>query len=152
MNVVFLGLSGAMTIIKYTLVPVVSVLAIALRGLARAVEGVVNFFASFVPGMRRVKFGFGAGPSKEAESLAVTRNLFGNLTGAGPAAAVKKKTKTPKGRDKTTFDFRHSKFDITQQFAEGFDPDRIASAFATDLGRLGEMRAQSNMSPVFALR
>ena len=89
---------------------------------------------------------------KEAESLAVTRNLFGNLTGAGPAAAVKKKTKTPEGRDKTPFDFRHSKFDITQQFAEGYDPDRIAVGFASDLAKLGEMRTQSNLAPVFALR
>lgn len=30
-------------------------------------------------------------------------------------------------------EFRYSKFDITQKFAEGFDPDRVAAAFAKEL-------------------
>jgi hypothetical protein len=41
------------------------------------------------------------------------------------------------------FDFRNSRFDIKQQFAEGFDQDRIAVAFASDLARVGEMKLQS---------
>jgi len=48
-------------------------------------------------------------------------------------------------------DFRYSKFNITQEFAEGFDPDRIAVAFASDLGRLGEMKTQAAYSPTFAV-
>lgn len=48
-------------------------------------------------------------------------------------------------------DFRYSKFNITQEFAEGFDPDRIAVAFASDLGRLGEMKTQAAYSPTFAI-
>lgn len=50
------------------------------------------------------------------------------------------------------FDFRGSKFDVVQKFAEGFDPDRIAVAFTTDLADLGEKRLQSNLSPLFAVR
>jgi hypothetical protein len=46
------------------------------------------------------------------------------------------------------YDFRGSRFDITQKFAEGFDPDRIAVAFASDLSALGEMRSQSNYLPI----
>lgn len=46
------------------------------------------------------------------------------------------------------YDFRGSKFDVTQKFSEGFDPDRIAVAFANDLSALGEMRAQSNFLPI----
>ena len=46
------------------------------------------------------------------------------------------------------FDFRNSRFDITQNFAEGFDPDRIAVAFSNDLSNLGEMRSQSGFSPI----
>ena len=53
---------------------------------------------------------------------------------------------TPK---KDNFDFRYSKFNIRQEFAEGFDPDRIAVAFASDLGRLGEMKTAAAYAPLF---
>lgn len=49
----------------------------------------------------------------------------------------------PSTRPQQTFDFRNSRFDIKQEFAEGFDPDRIAVAFANDLGRLGDMKLQA---------
>lgn len=44
---------------------------------------------------------------------------------------------------RATQDFRFSKFEVIQKFAEGFDPDRIAVAFAQDIGRIGEKRLQS---------
>jgi hypothetical protein len=50
------------------------------------------------------------------------------------------------------FDFRGSRFDITQNFAEGFDPDRIAVAFSQDLAGLADTRVQSGFAPVFAVR
>ena len=43
-------------------------------------------------------------------------------------------------------DFRFSKFDIMQNFAEGFDPDRIAVAFSHDLGQTAEYATQSQFS------
>lgn len=49
---------------------------------------------------------------------------------------------TPEGRATNYNDFRHSNFNIKQEFAEGFDPDRIAVAFASDLNRMGEMKIQ----------
>lgn len=49
-------------------------------------------------------------------------------------------------------DFRGSKFDITQKFAEGYDPDRIAVAFAQDVGQVGEQRLQSAHEPLFGVR
>lgn len=49
-------------------------------------------------------------------------------------------------------DFRGSRFDVTQQFAEGFDPDRIAVGFANDIAALGERRVQSGFAPLFAVR
>ena len=57
-------------------------------------------------------------------------------------------TVAPEDRSKVNYDFRFSRFDIRQNFAEGFDPDRIAVAFATDLARLSEMKLHSSMSPV----
>lgn len=61
--------------------------------------------------------------------------------------AEKPKRETTKAPN---FDFRNSRFDIRQQFAEGFDPDRIAVAFSQDLGRLGEMKVQSGLQPTLA--
>lgn len=58
----------------------------------------------------------------------------------------------PKDRPKNNYDFRYSRFDIKQNFAEGFDPDRIAVAFANDLSRLGEMRVSSQFAPLFGVR
>jgi hypothetical protein len=49
-------------------------------------------------------------------------------------------------------DFRHSRFTIEQKFEEGFDPDRIALAFAKDVGRIAEQRLQSAYEPIFAVR
>lgn len=60
---------------------------------------------------------------------------------------------TPSSRPPANnYDFRGSRFDITQNFAEGFDPDRIAVAFSNDLSALGEMRTQSGLAPAFAMR
>ena len=47
-------------------------------------------------------------------------------------------------------DFRYSRFDITQKFADGFDPDRIAAVFARDLEAMAEQRLDSGISPGFA--
>jgi len=63
-----------------------------------------------------------------------------------------KRHRAPRDRQTTINDFRFSKFDIKQEFAEGFDPDRIAVAFASDLAKLGEMRMQSAYAPLFATR
>jgi hypothetical protein len=46
-------------------------------------------------------------------------------------------------------DFRYSRFDITQRFAEGFDPDRVASAFASDLEAMASQRLSSGFAPAF---
>jgi len=57
-----------------------------------------------------------------------------------------------KERKDQNFDFRGSRFDITQKFAEGFDPDRVAVAFASDLATLGERKLQSGFTPLYAIR
>lgn len=65
---------------------------------------------------------------------------------AAAAVADSKRQQAP------VFDFRGSRFDITQNFAEGFDPDRIATSFTDDLSQLGEMRAQSGFAPLYSVR
>lgn len=67
------------------------------------------------------------------------------------AAAAAAKRTTPKERERTPyFDFRGSRFDIKQQFAD-VDPDRIAVGFANGLGALGERRVQSSFAPLWAV-
>ena len=56
----------------------------------------------------------------------------------------------PQPRPHTSQDFRYSRFDITQRFAEGFDPDRVASAFADELAALSENRLESGFQPAFS--
>ena len=56
----------------------------------------------------------------------------------------------PGTRANATNDFRFGRFEITQKFAEGFDPDRIAVAFSQDLGKIGEQRMNSYMEPLFS--
>lgn len=50
------------------------------------------------------------------------------------------------------YDFRGSRFDVTQNFAEGFDPDRIAVAFSSDLAKLGDRKIQSGFTPLYSVR
>jgi hypothetical protein len=73
-------------------------------------------------------------------------------TGGGGGGGKKKRGHTPVDRQTTINDFRFSKFDIKQEFAEGFDPDRIAVAFASDLSKLGEMRMQAAYAPLYTAR
>ena len=85
-------------------------------------------------------------------------NLNPNQTNAWPARKetfVPKPapTTTPPGRGgaKVHQDFRGSKFTIAQKFEEGYDPDRVAVAFANDLRKIGEFRLQSGLEPMFGV-
>jgi hypothetical protein len=55
------------------------------------------------------------------------------------------------GPPTNNYDFRGSRFDIKQDFAD-IDPDRVAVAFATDLARVGERRLASAFVPLGAIR
>lgn len=49
-------------------------------------------------------------------------------------------------------DYRGSRFSINQQFAEGFDPDRVSVAMINDISMRGERQLQSNYAPVGGVR
>ena len=49
-------------------------------------------------------------------------------------------------------DFRGSKFDIQQNFAEGFDAGRIGVAFGDQLAAMGERQVDSGLRPVYSYR
>jgi hypothetical protein len=86
--------------------------------------------------------GVGAGMLRES---AVRLGLMSNPSVPKPDGA-------PGERSRTTYDFKYSRFDITQQFDKDADPDRFAVGFANDLAALSESRVQSNYAPLFAVR
>jgi len=77
--------------------------------------------------------------------------LGSKLAAKAAAEAVARKPPSSRPSGKTVFDFRNSRFDIQQEYAEGFDPDRVAVAFSQDLARLGELRVQSGYAPLFGV-
>ncbi len=87
----------------------------------------------------------------EAEDKASAARLTANRWVAEAKAGMAGPEAPNKEPPKQNFDFRGSRFDITQNFAEGFDPDRIAVAFSDDLARLGEKRVQSSYQPAFSV-
>lgn len=101
----------------------------------------------------------------EAPEAAHFRAMLNGLADgmAGTTAAVaaveeratqQTRRNTPAGRGggNTVQDFRGSRFNIQQKFEEGFDPDRIATAFAADLQRVGRRALQSGFEPAFGVR
>jgi hypothetical protein len=66
---------------------------------------------------------------------------LGILQAPGAPVATKD-LERPKGGDNY---FYNSRFDITQQFAPGFDPDRIAAAFTSDLALLADQPREAHI-------
>ena len=90
-------------------------------------------------------------PAMESAKAAMQAQI--KLEMQAPELVSIPKRGAPSGRPPPpNYDFRGSKFDIKQMFAEGFDPDRIAVAFTNDLAALGEKRLQSGLSPLFAVK
>lgn len=89
-----------------------------------------------------------------AEAERIAADVYGRDVAAKEIEGIYRelKTKTKREVGRTSFDFRNSNFNIKQAFAEGFDPDRIAVAFANDLASLGERALQSGFAPLFAVR
>ena len=81
-----------------------------------------------------------------ADKEAYFRELLQKKFGADSAKAAQARG----GGGRAVQDFRYSKFEIQQKFAEGYDPDRVAVAFARDVGKIGEMKLQSAHEPLFS--
>lgn len=106
-----------------------------IEGAARAQEGAVRQSAAAIPDwMTNIEKAI-ADVVDGKNSADLGRTARGNST----------------NRPHATQDFRYSRFDITQRFAEGFDPDRVASAFASDLEAMASQRLSSGFAPAFAL-
>jgi hypothetical protein len=62
------------------------------------------------------------------------------------------KNATPEKNPSNNFDFRGSRFEITQNFATGFDPNRVAVTFKEGLVKMGEKRLDSGVRPIYSYR
>lgn len=90
------------------------------------------------------------------EKYAKAREQYGAESTPGFEALKKRYSKAPGAGDAPGAgvyqDFRNSRFDIQQKFAEGFDPDRVAVSFSNDLASLGERKLASGLTPLFSIR
>jgi hypothetical protein len=115
----------------------------------RAIVAVVNYIRSFMPAsVQSTMTGLTEGLRETFSSPQFMNDIQAAL--AGLSKTNKNTPDNARDRQPTPHvgqDFRYSRFDITQRFAEGFDPDRVASAFAEDIGSLAENRLQSGFQP-----
>lgn len=102
--------------------------------------------AQAVTAARRRSQGLGGGGFVSAAQQ------FGKETPGALKKVARRKGGGGRGGRINNYDFRNSRFDIRQEFAEGFDPDRVAVAFSEDLADMSERKVQSSLSPLFAVR
>jgi hypothetical protein len=103
------------------------------------VEGVGDVYAGDIKALMRKK-GFAYAPEQP--------DIKSQVAGVGDKKLGA--SGTPTEGAKTQMNFPNARFDITQNFAEGFDPDRIIAAFGTDLAQLGETKVSSGLMPLGA--
>lgn len=148
-GVVFLGAAKALLWVVEAILDVVSTLMTLVQAMAIMVAKIVTspletarhpldaLFDAFTEAQAQTA------ATLQSDAIAEARK---RAAGSGPSA--------PDARQaaQNNFDFRGSRFDIRQNFAEGFDPDRIAAVFAQDVAVLGERSMQSGFSPLMSIR
>lgn len=147
-----LGVVGDYLLLGLT--PIISAVALALGGLIDAIGNILRWIGvGLNMAVGRNQRQSTQGPGFFEGLMARFRARSSETTARDVAdRAVNQQTRQQRSGNTTNQDFRYSRFDITQRFAEGFDPDRIAVMFANDLGRVGELRLQSGLEPAFGIR
>jgi hypothetical protein len=136
----------ALALIKQHFAPLIS-LNNAIRDLFMKILDYIRPIGKFIGSVVSVPtevFKFSAAQIEAETQMAL-------LQQARDDALKRKGTKAPDDRAGTTNNFPDARFNITQKFAEGFDPDRIAIAFSRDVAAMGERKLQSGFSPVFGV-
>lgn len=153
------GATWISNIIADDLGPKFDLLVFMLTGFTNALTSAINHILDLIPGSAKLGAGgleAGGGPPARGGSEA-TPYLYsatglaetGGKGGKGGPGA--RGAPSARGGGKTVQDFRYSTFQIDQKFEEGFDPDRIAVAFAQDVGKLGTQKLQSGFEPAGAV-
>jgi hypothetical protein len=122
-------------------------LAKSLYGANQSLEGFATLLPDFQQEvLRKIGQGYPAGSTAFREAFeSHVKELGFDIAEIIPEAKFGK-TKIPGGPGKTEIKFDNARFDIKQNFAEGFDPDRIAAAFVDQLGAATMYRTQSAFS------
>ena len=132
----------------------------AVRWLGEALTSLFGVISRFLRSMGQALEAANAGQRGiGAVDDPITRALerLTSATTDGTAAqqqANRTAARTPpaqRGGNRTHNDFRNSRFDITQRFAEGFDPDRVAVAFTEQLEHAAAQRIDAGLNPLFTI-
>lgn len=92
---------------------------------------------------------FGA---NQLKSIEMERGYIKSGKGKLPGAPDKLLGDIEKIKPQFNQNFFNARFDMHQEFAPGFDPDRVSVAFMSDLAKLGERKMASIFTPPFASR
>lgn len=149
-----IGLAWVWGQIREYVVPVVTQLANAIARVINFIATVLREGGAEIANMTQHSTDTADDPiSRGLARLAAATDENTDAINAETAVATGR-TRTPgaRGGNRTHNDFRNSHFDITQKFAEGFDPDRIAAGFITDLEAAADNRLQGGFEPIFSIR
>jgi hypothetical protein len=120
--------------------------AVAQMSVTQRLQGAMAVTRLFRSGVGAASNALASFGESAAQNIAVMSALGEQPTAVGAPPGVP----TPRGAG-NYFDFRGSRFDVRQQFAEGFDAGRVAASFTSDLAALGERRLQSGLAPIFSV-
>ncbi len=139
----------------YTIVKAIEGLITAVDGIMMLITTIIVFFKNAFSSAKGYVYAMAHPVDALGDAAIQAAKMHRDAMKAQEAerrAAAAARRETPGERAPNHYDFRNSRFDITQKFEEGFDPDRIALAFSNDLANLGEKRLQSGFSPLFSVR
>lgn len=171
LGALFDRISAQFQVIAKSLTPVVHVLGVLLEGAARIALAIFEGIMEIASALLHLIMGIGIYMGKlimhPVSTIRHPIDTFGEAMLSAEAEtnkilhkreidkakAAADSAKPPDQRQPGVYqDFRGSRFDITQEFAEGFDPDRVAVAFQDELAEIGERGLQSGFSPLFSVR
>ena len=102
--------------------------------------------------VQQIAKGWQAALATGKEFTVAERERFESFKQRAQKAGVDVGLSLPDARPTIVQDFRGARIEVKQEFRQGFDPGRIAVAFANDLASLGERRLQSGRSQLFGPR
>lgn len=150
-------------IISSVMVPVIQNTVRGFSMLLHAIASFMRFIGQFT-GATADALGIPEVARQQAEGSGILEDILSSLRAstdaatardseAATAAARQRSTQAPGARGGTHVhqDFRGSRFDISQRFAEGFDPDRVATALVSDIETAATHRLQSGLEPIFGV-
>lgn len=142
---------GALGMLKSTIPLALSSLVNAITGVVEIIQGTIrwlkttlDFALGSIPG-----YGGNAEYVGYGDTLSKLREENERATRARLEAMAQR---AKEGKAEINQNFPNARFDITQKFEEGFDPDRILTSFTNDLKALADRGLQSGYAPLYTGR